>query len=156
MQVRNGSVADRLRRMSSDRDGCRVWTGSVDRYGYGRITIRPRGVLTAHRVAWELAHGQIPGGMVVRHTCDNPPCIRIEHLELGTVSDNNNDRVSRGRSASASGEHNGYSKLTEQDVRDIRIRAKSGETQRSLADAYGVKQSNVSQIVRRVTWAHVT
>ncbi|WP_341856406.1 HNH endonuclease signature motif containing protein [Brachybacterium sp. GPGPB12] len=76
---------------------CLVWIGSRDLSGYGRVKaegLPPRG---AHRAAWELANGQIPDGLVVRHKCDNPPCVRLEHLELGTAQDNVNDMIARGR-----------------------------------------------------------
>lgn len=51
----------------------------------------------AHRAAWESAHGPISSGLVVRHTCDNPRCINLEHLLLGTVADNQRDMAERGR-----------------------------------------------------------
>jgi len=53
--------------------------------------------LYAHRVAWELTYGTIPAGMVVRHTCDNPACVRPEHLRLGTQLDNIEDAKQRKR-----------------------------------------------------------
>lgn len=77
-------------------DGCIVWTRSVDRWGYGRITANGKQVGT-HRVAYEIAYGPIPDGLLVRHSCDNPPCCNPAHLLLGTVQDNADDRVARGR-----------------------------------------------------------
>lgn len=75
--------------------------GGRDDDGYGKLTSRrrPNGVfeMKAHRVAWELARGPIPVGMVVMHKCDNPPCCNVEHLQLGTVGDNNRDRHCKGR-----------------------------------------------------------
>jgi hypothetical protein len=72
----------------------------VDRYGYGRVHMhlddKHRRQLTASRWVWLMANGPIPDGMVVRHKCDNPPCFRLSHLELGTVADNNNDAAQRG------------------------------------------------------------
>lgn len=76
---------------------CREWTGARTKAGYGRIFIR-RGVeQRAHRAAWEAAHGPIPAGKVVMHRCDNPPCVRIDHLELGTQRDNMDDMRSKRR-----------------------------------------------------------
>jgi hypothetical protein len=79
---------------------CRIWQGSVDRYGYGRVHMhlddKTRRQLTASRWVWLMANGPIPDGMVVRHKCDNPPCFRLSHLELGTVADNNRDAQARG------------------------------------------------------------
>ena len=65
---------------------------------YGRVLVGSRRV-GAHRVAWEMAHGPIPDGMVVMHGCDNPPCVNVAHLSLGMQLDNIADRVRKGRSA---------------------------------------------------------
>ncbi|WP_350339401.1 HNH endonuclease signature motif containing protein [Paramicrobacterium chengjingii] len=79
----------------STENGCLEWTGaSVG--GYGNIHVNGKSTLT-HRLAWELAHGPIPNGMVVCHTCDNPPCCNPEHLFIGTQADNVRDMVSKRR-----------------------------------------------------------
>lgn len=65
-------------------------------HGYGRITVEGRRVYE-HRWVWEQVHGPIPEGMVVMHTCDNPPCVNIEHLRLGTHADNQHDKMAKGR-----------------------------------------------------------
>ena len=69
---------------------------AVASVGYGLINIGGR-MEGAHRAMWVEHHGEIAPGMVVRHKCDNPPCFRIDHLELGTRSDNMRDWVERGR-----------------------------------------------------------
>lgn len=51
----------------------------------------------AHRVAYEVAHAPIPAGMVVMHSCDNPPCVRLSHLSVGTVQANVTDAIAKGR-----------------------------------------------------------
>jgi hypothetical protein len=84
-----------------DRDGaCWTWTAGRTNAGYGRFYIRennePRTVL-AHRAAFEFAHGPLPQGKLVCHTCDNPPCVREDHLFAGTYSDNARDAVAKGR-----------------------------------------------------------
>ena len=75
-----------------DGDDCWLWEGCIDRRGYGRI-----GRERAHRRMWQSCHGPIPAGMFVCHTCDNPPCVRPDHLFLGTHTDNMRDMVSKGR-----------------------------------------------------------
>ena len=72
--------------------------GSKFGNGYGSIRMPNNGPLVgAHRVAYEVAHGAIPEGMCVLHTCDNPPCCNVEHLFLGTQKDNADDREAKGR-----------------------------------------------------------
>jgi hypothetical protein len=124
----------------------------VQPHGYGKFMLDGVGQW-AHRVAWALAFGPIPAGMHVCHKCDNPRCVRPAHLFLGTVTDNQRDSVRKGRHIK--GEAVGNAKLTEAQVKDIRHRFRAGTTQRELAASYGVAQTAVSAIVRRVTWAHV-
>ena len=155
LRVRNGSTKERLARLSVDDGDCRVWIGSINRYGYGRITMRPHNVLTAHRVAWEEAHGPIPAGTIVRHKCDNPPCINPDHLELGTTAENMRDKAERGRSAPAQGSQNNLAKLTESDVPKIRAMVRGGASQAATANVFGVSQGSISNVIRGVTWTHV-
>lgn len=76
--------------------GCLEWTRFIDKAGYGRVRYDGEsGYL--HRFVWEQAHGEIPKGLVVRHTCDNPCCGNLKHLVLGTQADNIQDREERGR-----------------------------------------------------------
>ncbi len=77
-------------------DGCWEWQAQRDKDGYGRIE-RVGRVFRAHRAAYELAYGPIPDGLQVCHTCDNPPCIRPDHLFLGTSRDNWQDSIDKGR-----------------------------------------------------------
>jgi HNH endonuclease len=87
------SLAERLRsRIVVDPEtGCHNWTGTVGRAGYGRVQV------SAHRLAYELAHGPIPDGLLVLHKCDNPVCCNPDHLFLGTSADNMADKVRKGR-----------------------------------------------------------
>ena len=71
---------------------CIEWTGRCNDGGYGTW-----GRKLAHRLAWVEANGPIPAGMCVLHACDNPPCINVDHLWLGTQADNAADRESKGR-----------------------------------------------------------
>lgn len=80
-------------------DSCWVWTGGTRRKGYGVATLngKRRG---AHQIAWELARGPIPSGLHVLHSaCDNPACVRVSHLRLGTNKENHQERVAKGRSS---------------------------------------------------------
>ena len=82
--------------------GCVEWQLSRPSGLYGQIKFEGK-MLKTHRVAWELANGPIPEGLMVCHTCDNPPCCNPAHLFLGSASDNMQDMVSKGRKP----DHNG-------------------------------------------------
>ena len=77
------------------RDGsaCALWLGHRLPAGYGTLTAAYGVTHYAHRVSWELLHGPIPDGHVVRHLCDKPECVRPGHLEVGTYRDNSADMV---------------------------------------------------------------
>lgn len=134
-------------------DDCIEFVGYRNEHGYGRRTINGRPVL-AHRAAWVAEHGPIPPGMVVMHVCDNPPCINVEHLRLGTVADNvrDMDRKGRRRTVAHPGERNGNAKLSGARVRKLRDRYASGARQVDLAEEFGISQQLVSRVVRGEVW----
>lgn len=76
--------------------GCQIWTASVDRFGYGRLTVNGK-TTHAHRASWECANGPIPDSLWVLHRCDTPPCINPDHLFLGTPADNVADMIRKQR-----------------------------------------------------------
>lgn len=147
--------------------GCHIWMGSCMANGYGQIGYRGKNA-AAHRVSWLLQRGPIPEGMSVLHRCDIRCCVNPEHLFLGTALDNVRDMVSKGRQRMdgvrgeqnpmrlyqgiLSGGRHGMARLTENDVSEIRRRYADGETQKRLADAFGVNQTHISRIVRRESW----
>ena len=134
-------------------DGCFEWKGAVKKdLGYGIFSIKTGTGYPAHRFIYEHAHGELPTDIFVCHRCDNPACVRVDHLFPGTAGDNNRDRHSKGRSGWSPKEDNGNHKLTLDEVREIRQKYASGALQRDIADAYGVDQTNISSIVRGATW----
>ena len=110
----------------------------------------------AHRLAYESWVGPIPEGHIVRHKCDNPPCINPDHLETGTHSDNALDREARCRGRDQKGESSNSSKLTEQAVLDIRMEYATGQTTYvRLAEFYGVTPPTIRYAVAGKTWRHI-
>lgn len=133
--------------------GCMEWTRSVDRDGYGYIWVGEK-LRRAHQVAYERARGPIPKGKWVLHRCDNPKCANPKHLFLGDNKTNVADKVAKGRHAY--GERGGRAKLCEEQVICIRTEYAKGERQVDLAKRYGVHQTQISLIVTRKEWAHIS
>lgn len=77
--------------------GCWEWSKSRNKAGYG-VTWDGASTKLAHRLMWERLHGEALGELILRHSCDNPPCINPAHLSPGTHADNVQDRVDRSRS----------------------------------------------------------
>jgi hypothetical protein len=105
---------------------------------YGQTTYRSRPI-GAHVLAWILTHGPVPAGLSVCHRCDNPPCCRPDHLELGTAAENSADMASKGRAARRSGLAHHATRFTAEQVREIRARyAAGGVSTHELGREYGV------------------
>lgn len=81
-------------------DACWPWTSGLDKDGYGVISAK-----RSHRVAWEISYGkEIPEGLVILHSCDNPACCNPAHLRPGTQIENTRDAIRKGRRAGVSSE----------------------------------------------------
>jgi hypothetical protein len=128
---------------------CIEWTSTLDRKGYGQLWWDGSTKL-AHRLAYELVNGSIDKGLSVLHRCDNRRCINPKHHFLGTKTDNNRDRHTKGRSAKGSG--HGRSKFTEETI--IKIRSDE-RICAEIAHDYGVSPSTIERIVNRVSWTHI-
>lgn len=106
-----------------------------------------------HRLAYEIAFGEIPEGMFVCHTCDNPLCINPRHFFLGTQVENMEDMVAKRRSVRGTNHYRTVT--TEEQVVEIRERRAKGETMESIAKDYGITRITVRNMVLRRTWKHV-
>jgi len=131
---------------------CWEWTGSRSPAGYGQTRIFWK-LYAAHRVSWEKSNGPIPDGLRVLHKCDNPPCIRPDHLFLGTQSDNMLDAYRKGRHCQ--GVEHRLAKLNPHSVRLMRRLSARGLSFSKLARVFGVSTMTAHQAVRRRTWKHV-
>lgn len=132
---------------------CWLWTAATNgggRYGWIKNDV---GVITAaHRASWELANGAVPDGLQVLHKCDVTLCVNPAHLFLGTIQDNATDKKVKGRARGAVGVRNPSAKLSEDDVRAIRV---ATGTQESIAARFGIGQTVVSNIKNGRLWRHV-
>ena len=164
-------LADRFWALVQQGPGCWLWLGRRNKAGYGMISSGGNDgrTLFAHRVAWELAHGPVPGGLYVCHRCDNPPCVREDgHLFLGTAAENAADMARKRRSTLGDrnpsrlypdrvtrGVRHPHARLTEAQVQEARMRWRGGETCMGLARAYGVSATAMRQALQGQTWRHV-
>jgi uncharacterized protein (DUF433 family) len=139
------------------RDDCYEWPGGRSgKLGHPVVYSRRLGkCVYMHRVMFEAAFGPIPVGMVVRHKCDNPPCINPNHLEIGTQADNMRDMSERGRSTKA---------LAPEQEHEICERHAAGESFDSIAEDFGVHSVTIGKAaaanapgrgshVKKLTWA---
>jgi hypothetical protein len=167
-----GSAAPFWSRVDTSGD-CWEWQGARVSKGYGSLAIEGRAA-TAHRRSWELTYGPIPTGMHVLHRCDNPPCVRPDHLWLGTNTENVYDSMAKGRRDHLTGSRLPPStctkcgvqfrtptatrtrrfcsracqrRLSDADVAAIRVRVAGGSSQASTARAFGVSHMTVWAIV---------
>lgn len=134
---------------------CWVWTGTLLSTGYGVIHLTSTQPVGAHRFSYELAYGPISKGLCVCHTCDNPPCVRPDHLFLGTHTENMRDKMAKGRHHYMRGERVNGAKLTEDQVIEIRRRIVHGEPRHDLANEYGVSKATIVDVCSGRSWKHV-
>lgn len=130
---------------------CWVWIAARYKDGYGQFWFRGR-MTRAHIASYQMHVGEIPDGLWVLHKCDNPWCVRPDHLFLGTPSDNMKDMHRKNRHAVYSGEENPASKLTKQKVDEAREQHVLGVSQRQLAKRMGVSPATMSLAINGKTW----
>lgn len=166
---------------------CWLWRGFRNKGGYGLVYYPSLGqkIEGAHRIAWKLINGGIPHGMCVLHHCDNPTCVRPDHLWIGTRAENNSDRDAKGRQVSCRGnshysriypellrrgdnhparlrpealprgERHGMSKLSIEKVIAMRRMRGGGCSYVEIGRCFGVTPTNVQMVCTGKTWRHV-
>lgn len=154
---------DRFWARVSKSENCWLWTGAVNARGYGSLSNGVR-VVGAHVYSYEIYYGPVPAGMCVCHHCDNPPCVRPDHLFLGTYTENALDCSRKGRANGSArahhGEDHGRAKLTWEQVCEIRRRhpkppgrgIRSSESMLKTAAEFGINSGHISAIVAGRSW----
>lgn len=146
-----------------DFDRCWIWNGAKNEKGYGLFWTSKTLSDRAHRASYRLFHGGIPElpntskhGTCILHHCDNPECTNPTHLYAGTNTDNQRDMYRKGRGRKAKGSNNSASKLTEEQVLQIRAeRKEKGTHLMVLAEKFGVSRSTIKRVLYRSHWTHV-
>lgn len=130
------------------KEPCWFWGGTITSNGYGLTSLGKY----AHRMSYETYVGEIPDGLLIRHKCDERTCIQPAHLETGTLKDNVRDMVERGRSAK--GEQHSQVKLTEAQVKKIRL-LKGSMTNVAISKLFNVHRTCIDKINRGEHWRHI-
>lgn len=146
---------------------CLAWNKGKLKAGYGKIKWKRKTVL-AHRASYSAFNGPIPDELCVCHKCDNPSCVNPEHLFLGTYLENNLDKKEKGRGAAGDrhgsktkperfcrGERTPTSKVTTNEVIEIRKLRDLGWKHEDIAKHYNIKRAAISHIVNRRNWKHL-
>jgi len=122
----------------TDKNGCWIWQRCKGKGGYGKVQRKESASGEAHRYYYEKFKGAIPEGLQLDHLCRNPLCVNPDHLEPVTLTEN----VRRGD----------CTKLRLDEIARIRNLKNSGQSQREVAEDFGVTQSHVSRLMRGLHW----
>lgn len=134
---------------------CWEWAGCKTHQGYGRFWLNGK-INESHRASYEIHNGPIINDLCVLHKCDNRSCVNPRHLFLGTRTDNHKDMMKKGRNIASCGEKNGFSKLKEFQVLEIRKAYKEKTlSTRKLAKKYGVSKFAIDCVIYRKRWQHI-
>jgi hypothetical protein len=135
---------------------CWEWQGWKDKDGYGRISVKDRGMRT-HRYAFLITKGPIGENLQVCHSCDNPACCNPKHLWLGTSAQNTEDSKNKGRKKlfAVKGENHGRAFLSDDDVIRLRMLRGQGWRVTDLANIFCCSKQIVSFATLGVKWKHL-
>ena len=138
---------------------CLEFIGCRTPLGYGRISVGGE-TIYAHHLAYELAHGSIPNGHIIMHTCDNPSCCNAKHLVAGTHKENTHDSMRKGRwntprRIAARRAHQGANAtriLDRADIEEIRNLKSDGYSCRQIAQRFGVGHNTIWRVVTKQSY----
>lgn len=148
-------------KVCKNRFGCWEWQGCKLPSGYAQLTLpgMVRRRVLVHRLSYVLHYGEITErGLLVCHRCDNPSCVRPDHLFLGSPKENTQDAYAKGRLRFLQGEKQNNAKLTDEEVQELRRRYKPYHPTRgakALAKEFGITPNHVVTIVRNRAWKHL-
>lgn len=139
-----------LNKINVNMEGCWEWNAGLNT-GYGSFMLSPpnKRSVVASRYSYETFKGPIPPGMFVCHTCDNPKCVRPEHLFLGTPKDNSQDAARKGRFPH---QIPARAKLSFEKAREIRADRAAGMLYRDLSEKYNVHENTLKAVIYNITW----
>jgi hypothetical protein len=132
--------------------GCWLWGGLHDKNGYGRVSPKKFKLRNAHRLSYFFYKGDFDRSLMVLHKCDVPACVNPDHLFLGTVQDNSDDMKNKKRQAN--GERQWKSKLTEDQVFEIRRYYNIGISAAQISRIYGTSAATIHRIITYKSWTH--
>jgi len=124
-------------------DVCWNWKGAKSEAGYGRLNVKGS-PLYAHRIAWELKHGEFQQSLQVLHSCDNPACVNPAHLFLGTQSVNMQDCKLKERNLFA------VSLADAELIRQTYAARSPTESKMALQEALGLRYGVSSRTIRYI------
>jgi predicted XRE-type DNA-binding protein len=143
--------------------GCWLWTGAVNRIGYGMFHLKhdkktnKSYAALAHRFSFEFHTGKDLGELYALHKCDNPACVNPDHIYAGTQADNVADMDAKGRRINRPlcGSKHSNSKLKEDDILHIKTLRNMGLKQKEIGNIFGVSQVQIGNILRGKQWNHL-
>ncbi len=121
--------------------------------GYPRLWLQGKSLLVT-RYILTILYGKPENDMKAMHSCDNPPCINPDHLRWGTHTENMRDSFAKNRMTRNYGSSHHKVKLTEEQVREIRL-LKDTVFYKDLALKYGVSKSAICHVVSGKNWGHL-
>lgn len=135
-------------------DGCHYWTAGVNEHGYAIISVDRKPRRVSRILYQELNNVKLHRFQFVCHSCDNPLCVNPDHFFIGSPKDNTQDMLRKGRHNAERGEGSGKSKLTNEQVFEIRS-LKGKMTQSEIGLRFSITGANVCSIHKGDTWRHL-
>jgi len=135
-------------------DDCWEWKNCKNQKGYGSFYFDKK-LRYAHRVSYFLSHGQFDESLFVLHHCDNPSCVNPNHLFLGTIKENSDDMILKGRDIHPKGSDHPSSKLIENDILKIVELINENYNYADIANVFNVGSTTINNIAQGFTWKHV-